>query len=140
MKIGILTFHSQLNYGGVLQCWAKQFGIEDFEALLTAENRKGREARVGVMRELIDFITERGYRPIWVLPPVTRHLGKFFTTKFRQIYMDSYLREVNRDVRLLDYMNNAELQDDSLYFNSFFLNARGRRLFTGRVLKDLLLV
>ncbi len=22
MKIGILTFHSQLNYGGVLQCWA----------------------------------------------------------------------------------------------------------------------
>jgi len=24
MKIGILTFHSQLNYGGVLQCWALQ--------------------------------------------------------------------------------------------------------------------
>ena len=26
MKLGILTFHSQLNYGGVLQCWAI-FGI-----------------------------------------------------------------------------------------------------------------
>ena len=24
MRIGILTFHSQLNYGGVLQCWALQ--------------------------------------------------------------------------------------------------------------------
>lgn len=24
MKIGILTFHSQLNYGGILQCWALQ--------------------------------------------------------------------------------------------------------------------
>ena len=24
MKIGILTFHSELNYGGVLQCWALQ--------------------------------------------------------------------------------------------------------------------
>ena len=24
MKVGILTFHSQLNYGGVLQCWALQ--------------------------------------------------------------------------------------------------------------------
>ena len=28
MKIGILTFHSQLNYGGVLQCWALQAALE----------------------------------------------------------------------------------------------------------------
>ena len=28
MKIGILTFHSQLNYGGVLQCWALQIALE----------------------------------------------------------------------------------------------------------------
>ena len=28
MKIGILTFHSQLNYGRVLQCWALQTGLE----------------------------------------------------------------------------------------------------------------
>ena len=28
MKIGILTFHSQLNYGGVLQCWALQSALK----------------------------------------------------------------------------------------------------------------
>lgn len=28
MKVGILTFHSQLNYGGVLQCWAMQMALE----------------------------------------------------------------------------------------------------------------
>ncbi len=28
MKIGILTFHSQLNYGGVLQCRALQTALE----------------------------------------------------------------------------------------------------------------
>ena len=28
MKIGILTWHSQLNYGGVLQCWALQTALE----------------------------------------------------------------------------------------------------------------
>ena len=120
--------------------WTNQFRIEDFEAPLTEENLKGREVRVGVMQELIDFIVERGYRPIWVLPPVTRHLAKFFTPKFREIYIDSYLREVNRDVRLLDYTNDAELQDDSLYFNSFFLNAKGRHIFTKRVLNDLQLI
>lgn len=28
MKLGILTFHSQLNYGGVLQCWALKTSLE----------------------------------------------------------------------------------------------------------------
>ena len=28
MKIGILTFHSQLNYGGLLQCWALQTALD----------------------------------------------------------------------------------------------------------------
>ena len=28
MTVGILTFHSQLNYGGVLQCWALQTSLE----------------------------------------------------------------------------------------------------------------
>ena len=28
MNVGILTFHSQLNYGGVLQCWALQTVLE----------------------------------------------------------------------------------------------------------------
>ena len=52
MKIGILTFHSQLNYGGVLQCWALQ----------TALNKMGHEAVV-IDRWLSNdnFMLERGY-------------------------------------------------------------------------------
>lgn len=36
MKVGILTFHSQLNYGGVLQCWALQTALENcgFEVVI----------------------------------------------------------------------------------------------------------
>ena len=32
MRIGILTFHSQLNYGGVLQAWALREALAGFEA------------------------------------------------------------------------------------------------------------
>ena len=46
MKIGILTFHSQLNYGGVLQCWALQTALEKMghevvviDRWLTPDNR-----------------------------------------------------------------------------------------------------
>ena len=42
MRIGILTFHSQLNYGGVLQCWALKKALEDMghEAVVLDIDRK----------------------------------------------------------------------------------------------------
>lgn len=52
MKIGILTFHSQLNYGGVLQCWA----------LVQALKRMGHDVVV-IDRWLTkdNVLLERGY-------------------------------------------------------------------------------
>ena len=55
-------------------------------------------------------------------------------------YYSSYLKEVNREVLILDYSKESDLQKDELYFNSFFLNAMGRKVFTKRVLDDLHLV
>ena len=63
MKIGILTFHSQLNYGGVLQCWALQTALE----------KMGHE--VVVIDRWLDadnFLLERGY-PKWGL----KHWARF---------------------------------------------------------------
>ena len=90
------------------------------------------------MRELIDFCTERGYKPVFVIPPVTEHLAKFYTPKFEETYIYEYLKAIERNVLLLDYSKEAKYRnDDSLYFNSFFLNKRGRKAFTHQVLSDL---
>ena len=117
--------------------WKKQFTIDDFEAPLTEQNQRGRDYRVNLMRELIDFCRERSYQPVYIIPPVTEYLAKEFTPKFRQIYIYDYLKQVDRDIPQLDYSNNQELMEKDLYFNSFFLNQRGAKLFTRRVLKDL---
>lgn len=93
------------------------------------------------MRELVDFCTERDYKSVFVIPPVTEHLAKYFTPKFEEIYIYGYQKAIDREVITLDYSKEAEFRgNDSLYFNSFFLNKRGRNLFTQRVLKDLGLV
>lgn len=120
--------------------WAWQFGIADFEAPLTKENQEGRRVRINVMRDIIDFCTERGYRPVYVIPPVSRYLAAKFTSRFRGIYIYEFLKIVNRDVLTLDYLDAADFEDDDLYFNSFFLNAMGRRNFTKRVVQDLQLI
>ena len=51
--------------------------------------------------------------------------------------MYGFLNEVDREVQILDYSKEEKLKQDDLYFNSFFLNAKGRKLFTQRVIKDL---
>ena len=120
--------------------WKCQFSIDDFEAPLTAQNQQGREYRINLMRTIIDFCRERDYQPVWVIPPVTAFLAAHFTPMFRQLYIYDYLKQVDRDIPLLDYSNEQSLMDKDLYFNSFFMNLRGRKLFTQRVLKDLKLI
>lgn len=118
--------------------WKKQFGISDFDAPLTRENEEGRAYRIKLMQTLIDFCTERGYKPVYVIPPVTEHLAKYYTPKFEETYIYGYLKEVNRVVLTLDYSKDSEFRfNDELFFNSFFLNKKGRKLFTRRVVKDL---
>ena len=117
--------------------WKKQFGISDLEAPLTPINQAGRNYRISLMRELIDFCIERGYKPVYVIPPVTIHLSKYYTPKFEEIYVYDFLKQVDRDVMLLDYSKDLELKKDNLYFNSFFMNKTGRYTFTKRVMTDL---
>ena len=120
--------------------WKKQFDIEDFDSPLTLENIKGREYRTNLMRTMVDFCLERGYRPVYIIPPVTKHLSNYFTSSFNETYIYSFLRDVDRNLLLLDYSKEENFQKDDLYFNSFFMNQKGRKMFTKRVLKDLNLI
>lgn len=118
--------------------WKQQFGIADFEAPLTKENEEGRSYRIKLMQTLIDFCTERGYKPVYIIPPVTEHLAKYFTPKFKETYIYGYLKNVNREILTLDYSKDKEFRfNDDLFFNSFFFNKKGRKLFTRRVLEDM---
>ena len=117
--------------------WSKQFEIKNFDDDLTNENREGRKIRVKVMREIVDFCIERGYRPVYVVPPITKFLSRYYTDKFKKVYFYDFLQEVGRNVPIFDYLMDEELSDSSFYCNSFFLNKRGRKIFTQRVLADL---
>lgn len=120
-----------------MSCWRKEFDIEDFEWPLSPENGENRSRQVSLMQELVDFIRERGYEPVFVLVPVSRFLGKNFTEAFKRVHLVEFFRQIERSVPILDYLTAEEFSDPDLYFNSFFLNRRGRKLFTARILKDL---
>lgn len=125
---------------GFINGWKKQFGISDFEAPLTPKNQEGRNYRINLMRELVDFCIERSYTPVYVIPPVTNHLSRYYTPQFESTYVYDFIKQVDRDIPLLDYSKVDNLKQDDLYFNSFFMNAKGRKLFTAKVLEDIKLI
>lgn len=55
MKIGILTFHSQLNYGGVLQCWALKKALEEMGHEVVVVDRWHYDDNRLLMRQFAKF-------------------------------------------------------------------------------------
>lgn len=116
--------------------WKKQFCIESLEEELTEENRRGQEFRSGIMRELIAFCEERGYKVTFVLLPVTGYLREFFTPGFMERYVYDFIGQFD-GVDVIDLLEDPDFRDVSLFRNSFFLNDRGALLVTRKVLERL---
>lgn len=118
--------------------WKKQFNITDMDAPQPEYIIEGRRKRIAVLKEMISFCKEREYQPVIVLPPVTEYLSSKFSETFRKNYIYSFLEEAEvSDIPFLNYLDDNRFKDNSLYFNSFFLNRTGARLFTKIVLEDI---
>lgn len=117
--------------------WKKQFNITDMDASQPEHIVNGRRKRIAVFKEMIAFCKEREYRPVIVLPPVTESLSSKFSETFRKNYIYSFLEEAEvSDIPFFNYLDDKRFKDTSLYFNSFFLNRTGARLFTKTVLEE----
>lgn len=117
--------------------WKAEFDIKDLSTSLPEHLLEAREKSVAILAEMIDFLLQREYRPVIVLPPMTSVLYNRFPASFWQTYIYDGLKKLNRpNVPVLDYLLNEKWQNTDLYFNSLFMNLRGRKAFTKQVLKD----
>lgn len=119
--------------------WKKQFGIIDMESPLSAALLKRQKIVLDRYNELIKFIKERGYKPIFVMPPVTLELSSYFSDTFFENYIYSFTNQFP-EIPFLNYFREMEFTDPELYLNSFYLNLQGRKKFTRKVLEDLELI
>jgi hypothetical protein len=121
--------------------WKKEFDIKNLSDPLSEFNKEAFTQSVDILREIIDFCIERDLKLILIIPPVTKYLSEYFTPEVREQYIYSFIREANtKQVLFLDYLDDDRFENSDLYFNSFFFNLRGRKLFTRQVLRDLGLI
>ena len=122
----------------IIKGWKGEFDIKDLSGPLPDHLLQGMEDSVALLTEIIDFLLEREYRPVIVLPPMTSILHDKLPAIFWQTYIYNGITKLNRpDVPMLDYLHDKQWQSTDLYFNSLFMNLRGRKLFTKQVLKDI---
>lgn len=118
--------------------WCAEFNLKSLCDAFEARWQTYREKAIGLNRKMVDYCLERGYKPVFICVPLTKYLSDKFPADVRRHLVTDFVAVCNEhDIPFLDYTLDPRFQDPSLYFNSFFLNLRGRKLFTRQVLKDL---
>lgn len=118
--------------------WLKEFKIRNLNDVLEDRWKKYYDEALELNKRIVEFCLERDLKPVFICVPMTKHLSDLFPVGFYQHMIKDFVNQANcYNIPFLDYTYNESLQDDSLYFNSFFLNLKGRKLFTRQVLNDL---
>lgn len=122
-----------------LNSWMKEFSVKSFSSSLSLLNKDAIDEAARILNEIIDFCKMRNMRPVILVPPVYHTLGAQITPQARHQIIDSLVDKIkDKSVWFHNYMDDPCFTNDiTLFQNSFFMNKKGAKLFTSRVLHDL---
>ena len=119
--------------------WKKEFDaatVKDF--IIDSKYSPYRDESVAILRQIVEYCKERNLKPVLLTIPMSKYLAKRFDIDFRKKMVYDFVCELNIDgLMFLDYMFDVRFDDSSLYNGSFFLNLKGRKLFSTQLMKDL---
>ena len=122
-----------------LNGWLKQFSLTSLNDIsLSEHNKNSIDKNVNILSEMIDFCLDRNYQPVIMMLPVTETLSDLFPQSFIDKYILDNIAKANmKKIPVLNYIKDERFVSPELYFNSFFFNEKGRKLFTKIVVEDL---
>ena len=121
--------------------WMLEFNISDLNSPKSEENTAGAYSRMNTIKSMIEFCLERNLRPVIVIPPLHHTLAHLLTPAFRNNYIYSFIEELNiHDIPFYDYMDNETYNDNTYFYNSYFMSEKGARVFTKDILHKLGLI
>lgn len=128
----------QQHAGVRMKSWMRLFSITDLKDSFSLANKDRFYFSVKAFDELIEECKKHNFIPVVVLPPVSKYLSSYFDESFRQRYIYDYLDSIRfKDIHFFNYLDDVDFLDDSLYRTSLFMNEKGAKKFTKRVVADL---
>lgn len=123
-----------------MDSWKKEFSIIRFTDPLSLVNKDAYKEGAELLSKMVDYCNERGFCPVFVMPPVSQKMSQLFTKEMKQLFVDDFLKNgVENKAKFLDYFADVRFTDEC-FQNSFILNSKGASLFTEIVLKDIGLI
>lgn len=121
-----------------LDSWKNEFSILDLDAPVSEQNKGCIAYNANLVTDMISFCLERDLKPVLVLLPTTSALSSKLTERFRESYIYPLIRnDYTHQVTVLNYLDDARFSDNGFFLNSLFLNAKGRKILTAVLLKEL---
>lgn len=123
-----------------MESWRKEFSMIRFSDSLSLVNKDAFDDGTELLSQMFDYCIERGFNPVFVLPPVSEAMRKQFTPQMKQLFIDDFVKKgVAGKAKFLDYFADTRFGDDC-FLNSFFMNGVGAKRFTEIVLKEMGLI
>lgn len=122
-----------------IDCWNREFNIDIDNLELSEDNRESIRFNIELLRQILLYCREHSLKAVIMTLPVTGYLGSRFSREFVCNHVVRYIEQANEGYACptLYYLKGEKFQDPDLYFNSFFMNRKGRRLFTQDVVNEL---
>ena len=137
----MMTLELEADAAMWIKNWKKEFRLKSLYDVLEDSWTKYYDEAIDTCKTIVDFCIERNLRPILICVPMTSHLANLFPEKVRKYLVTDFVKKVNvHNVPFLDYTADIRFVKDEFYINSFFMNLRGRKLFTHQVLSDIGLI
>ena len=118
--------------------WMKEFTLYDLHYPLALVNQDRFNDSVVALSGLLEFCYSHRYKPVLVLPPMSKHLSSKLDECFRKQFVYNLVEKANTvDAPFLNYLDEPEFEGDENFRNAYLIGRKGAKRFTKRVLKDL---
>lgn len=122
-----------------IDCWNREFDITLPTPILSEENKNEILQNISILRKMLEYCKSRDLNPVITILPVTDNISSRFTDEFVQEHILRYINAANSvKAPVLNYLNDERFTASELYINSFFMNKKGRKMFTKEIINRIL--
>lgn len=119
--------------------WNREFNITLPAPVLSNDNKSDIRNNIQLLRKTLVYCQEHDFRPIITILPVTEYLSSRYTEDFLNKHILRYIDDANVvGAPVLNYLKDSRFTSPDLYINSFFMNKKGRMLFTKEIIHSIL--
>lgn len=122
--------------------WVEEFGLNDLKDGCQSVKFTGEFTyTIGIVRDMIKWCIERGYKPVIVNLPVAAEMKNSFSQEFLDAFYYDCLQKAiagsKVNVKFIDFQKDERLSDYLLFLDSCRLNKAGREIITRLLLKEI---